>query len=136
MEEGSFNKEEILSIEDLIEGARLKIDKAFSEMRSRAEVTEGFLEVFCSYHMDDWVWFVMWRGGGSYVVADLLRFVDCSRSNLYEIIEKLLMRKIVKMVGDRYQAVSPSWFVRRNRNRKDEPERGVGKTGQNHVKMA
>ncbi len=122
MAEGDFKELEILSQEDIIKGVHLKIDKAFAEFIRRGEISE-FLEEFCAPHTENRVWSEMLKGGGAYMVSELPPFVDVSVPNLYKIIGRLYVRGLVKMVGNRYQAVSPEAFIRERRTQKRESKR-------------
>jgi len=132
MMEEDFNKEMILSSEDIIKGLHLKIDKAtaevtslhlkvdnaFAEVESRREVFLEFLEDFCAPHTENRVWSEMLKGGGAYRVSELPPFVHVSIQNLYKIIERLKRRGLVKMIGNRYQAVLPEAFIREKRTQR------------------
>jgi len=113
-----FDEEEILSIEDLVKRLHRNVDKTFSEVIRRYEISNEFLEEFCAPHMENMVWFIMLKGGGAYLVLELLPFVDCSISNLYKILDRLRVRGLAKMVGSRWQAISPEAFIQGKRNQK------------------
>lgn len=112
----SFNEEKILSKEDLVEQLHRQVDKTFSEIISRCEISAAFLEEFCAPHMENMVWYTMLKGGGAYPVSELLPFVDCSISNLYKILDRLRVRGLAKMVGGRWQAISPEAFIQGKRS--------------------
>jgi len=117
MAEEDFNKEQILSTEDLIKGVHLKIDTAFAEIISRGEMSSEFLEEFCAPDTENRVWYKMLEGGGAYLVSELPPFVGVSVSNLYKILDRLRVRGLVNLVGNRHQAVAPEAFIREKRTR-------------------
>ena len=120
-----FDEEKILSLEELVERLHRhidnlhgEVDKTLSEIIRRFEISYEFLEEFCAPHMENRVWFIMLNGGGAYLVSELLPFVDCSSSNLYKIIDRLRVRGLAKVVGNRWQAISPEAFIREKRTQK------------------
>ena len=113
-----FDEEEILSVEELVARLHRNVDKTFSQFIRRYEISTEFLEEFCAPHMENMVWFIMLKGSGAYLVLELLPFVDCSTSNLYKILDRLRVRGLAKMVGNRWQAISPEAFIREKRSRK------------------
>lgn len=122
MAEEDFNEEKILSLEDIFKGVRLNfekdlvnLDKATAIAISRHEIFSEFMEEFCATHTENRVWYEMLKGGGSYLVSELPPFVDVSVSNLYKILDRLRVRELVKIVGNRHQAVSPEAFIREKR---------------------
>jgi len=111
MEEGSFNELELLSQEDLIVDTLRKLLRAYAELSRREEVTRDFLRSLCGFSLETQTWFVLWEGGGAQRFTDLLRAVGCARAKLSEILRELLRAELVRMVGKRYQAISPAWLV-------------------------
>lgn len=130
--EEDFNKDKILSSEDIIKGLHLKIDKttaevtslhlkvdeAFAKVTSRREVFLEFLEEFCAPHTENRVWSEMLKGGGKYYVLELTPFLHISVSSLYKILDKLFERGLIKTIGKQYQAVSPEEFIGKKRTQK------------------
>lgn len=114
----------VAHVNEALTELRAHINEVLTELGERQEITEEFMEEFCAPHTENMVWCVMWKGGGAYLVTELLRVVDCSKSNLYEMLRSLMGRRLVRMVGKRYQAVSPAWLVRKNRKKQEK----TGKT--------
>jgi len=119
MAENSFNDLQLLSQEDLIVEALRKFLRSYAELSRREEITRIFLKELCSFSMETRVWFTLWDSGGSQRFTDILRIVGCSRSKLSAVLRELLKLALVRMVENRYQAVSPEWLVRIR-----EPNRG------------
>ena len=131
MAEEDFNKDDLLSIGDLLKDrlrsvneASEKLDKAIKELEDLPEVIRRrelfleFLEDFCAPHTENSVWFELLKGGGKYYVLELPPFLHISVSNLYKILDKLFERGLVKTIGKQYQAVSPEEFIRKKRTQK------------------
>ena len=113
MTESRFNELELLSQEDLIVETLRKLLKTYAELGRREEVTKDFLKSLCSFSLESYVWYILWEGGRGQRFTDILRVVGCSRGKLSDVLrEKLLRVGLVRMVGVRYQAVSPAWLVR------------------------
>ena len=112
MAEGSFNELELLSQEDLIVETLRKLLKAYAELSRREEVTKDFLKSLCSFSIEAYVWCILWEGGRGQRFTDILRVVGCSRGKLSDVLRELLRVGLVRMVGVRYQAISPAWLVR------------------------
>ena len=113
MAESEFNRLQILSQEDLIVETLHKFLKSCAELNRREEITKNFLKSLCGLDMKSWIWFILWEGGGAQRFTDILRIADCSRSKLSNVLQELQNVGLVRMVGPRYQAVSPAWLVRR-----------------------
>ena len=77
---------------------------------SEREIDE-FLEWLCSYSRITEVWYVLWQGGGAFRYTEILRYMDISRSTLSRALSELRSDDLVRMVGPRYQAVSPEWLL-------------------------
>ena len=112
MAESGFNKLQLLSQEDLIIETLRKLLKSYAELNRREEITKDFLKSLCALGIESWIWFILWEGGGAQRYTDILRFADCSRSKLSDVLQELLNVGLVRMVGPRYQAISPAWLVR------------------------
>jgi len=112
MGEGSFNELELLSQEDLIVETLRKLLRSYAELSRREEVTKDFLENLCSFSLEAHVWRILWEGGTAQRFTDILRVVGCSRGKLSDVLRELLRVGLVRMIGVRYQAVSPAWLVR------------------------
>jgi len=112
MAEGGFNELELLSQEDLIVGTLRKLLKTYAELSRREEVTKDFLTSLCSFSTEAYVWCILWEGGRAQRFTDILRVVGCSRGKLSDVLRELLRVGLVRMVGVRYQSVSPAWLVR------------------------
>ncbi len=109
---GGFNELELLSQEDLIiENLRILL-ATYAELSRREEVTKEFLTTLCGLHLDTQVWFHLWEAGSAQRFTDIRRSVGCARSSLSDAIRTLLKSGLVRMVDERYQAVSPAWLVR------------------------
>jgi len=110
---GSFDELELLSQEDLIVETLRKLLKAYAELSRREDVTRNFLRSLCGFCLETRVWFVLWEGGGAHRFTDLYRVVGCSQTSLGDALPELLRPGLVKMVGKRYQAVSPAWLLQK-----------------------
>jgi len=110
MAESSFDLE-LLSQEDLVVAALRKLLRTYAELGRREEATKDFLRTLCGFSMETRVWFNLWESGGAQRFTDILRFSGRSRSKLSDILRKLLKAGLVRMVENRYQAVSPAWLV-------------------------
>jgi len=131
VEEG-LNELELLSPEDIIKGLHLEVDKVIAEAKSLhpkidevsakvespREVFYEFLEEFCEPHTENRVWSEMLKGRGAYSVSETARRVHLSISQTYKIMDRLRVRGLVKMIGNRYQAVSPEAFIREKRTQR------------------
>jgi len=113
MAESEFNELQLLSQEDLIVETLRGLLRSYAEFNRREEITKNFLESLCGLDMKSWIWFILWEGGGAQRYTDILRFADCSRSKLSDVLQELQNVGLVRMVGPQYQAVSPAWLVRR-----------------------
>jgi len=111
MGEGGFNELELLSQEDLIVETLRKLLRSYAELSRREEVTKDFLKSLCSFSLEAYVWCILWEGGMAQRFTDIRRLVGCSRTSLSDALRELLRVGLVKMVGKRYQAVSPAWLV-------------------------
>ena len=111
MAPGSFDKLEILGQEDLIVETLRKLLKVYTEFGRRDEVTRDFLKILCGFCLETRVWFILLESGGAQRFTDILRFAGCSRSRLSVVLRVLINSGLVRMVGKRYQAVSPPWLV-------------------------
>ena len=107
----SFEEEKILSLEDLLERLHRYIDKTFSEIIRREEDKRGFFKVLCSQSVETGVWWILLEAGGAQRFTDILPVAGCSRWKLNEVLQKLMRAGLVRMVENRYQAVSPPWLV-------------------------
>lgn len=112
MAESGFNELQLLSQEDLIVETLRRLLKSYAELNRREEVTKVFLKSLCALGVESWIWFTLWEGGGAQRFTDILHFSDCSRSKLSNVLQELLRVGLVRMVGARYQAISPAWLVR------------------------
>jgi len=112
MTESGFNELQLLSQEDLIVETLRKLLRSYAELNRREEVTKDFLQSLCALSIESWIWFILWEGGGAQRYTDILRFADCSRSKLSDVLQELQNGGLVRMVGPQYQAVSPAWLVR------------------------
>ncbi len=112
MAESGFNKLQLLSQEDLIVETLQRLLKSYAELNRREEVTKTFLKSLCALGVESWIWFILWEGGGAQRFTDILHVADCSRSKLSNVLQELLRVGLVRMVGVRYQAISPAWLVR------------------------
>lgn len=108
---GDFNDLELLSQEDLIVGALRQFLRAYAEFSRREEVTEDLLRSLCGFSLETRVWFTLWEGGGAQRFTDILGAIGCSRTKLSDILRELLKAGLVRIVENRYQAVSPAWLV-------------------------
>ncbi len=107
----SFDEEKILSLEDLLERLHRYIDKTFSEIIRREEDKRGFFKILCNQSVETWVWWILIEAGGAQRFTDILPDAGCSRWKLNEVLQKLMRAGLVRMVENRYQAVSPPWLV-------------------------
>jgi len=107
----SFDEEEILSLEDLLERLHHYIDKTFSEIIRREEEKRDFLKILCRLSVETWVWYILLEAGGAQRFTDILPVAGCSRWKLNEVLKKLMRAGLIRMVENRYQAVSPPWLV-------------------------
>lgn len=110
--ESRFEDIEILSQEEIIVSALRKLLQTFAEISRREEVTKDFLKQLCSFNLETGVWFLLWESGGSQRFTDILRVIGCSRGKLSKVLRNLLGAGLIRMVDERYQAVSPAWLVR------------------------
>ncbi len=107
----SFDEEEMLSLEELLERLHRYIDKTFSEIIRREEDKRGFFKILCSQSVETDIWWILLESGGAQRFTDILPLADCSRWKLNEVLQKLMRAGLVRMVENRYQAVSPAWLV-------------------------
>jgi len=112
MAEAGFNELQLLSQEDLIVKTLRRLLKSYAELNRREEVTKNFLKSLCALGLESWIWFILWEGGGAQRFTDILRIADCSRSKLSNVLQELLRSGLIRMVGARYQAISPAWLAR------------------------
>lgn len=110
MAESSFDLE-LLSQEDLIVAALRKLLRTYAELGRREETTRIFLKELCSFSVETRVWWILFEAGGAHRFTDILRIVGCSRTSLSNVLRELLKAGLVRMVENRYQAVSPAWLV-------------------------
>lgn len=108
---GSFDELEILGQEDLIVETLRKLLKAYAELDRREDATRDFLKILCGFSLETRVWFILLESGGAQRFTDILRVAGCSRSKLSVVLRVLINSGLVRMVGKRYQAVSPPWLV-------------------------
>ena len=113
MAENSFNDLQLLSQEDLIVEALRKLLRTSAELSRRDDITKNFIRIICGFSPETQLWFNLWESGGAQRFTDILRFSGRSRSKLSDILRKLLKAGLVRMVENRYQAVSPAWLVRK-----------------------
>ena len=111
MAEADFNDLDLLGQEELIVGALRQFLKAYAEFSRREKVTEDHLRSLCSFSLETRVWFTLWEGGGAQRFTDILGTVGCSRTKLSDILRELLNEGLVRMAENRYQAVSPAWWL-------------------------
>jgi len=111
MAESSFDLE-LLSQEDLIVAALRKLLRTYAELGRREEATKELLRTLCGFSPETQLWFTLLESGGAQRFTDILRFSGRSRSKLSDILRELLKVGLVRMVENRYQAVSPAWLVR------------------------
>ncbi len=112
MAESGFNELQLLSQEDLVVETLRRLLKSYAELSRREEVTKTFLKSLCALGVESWIWYTLWEGGGAQRFTDILHVADCSRSKLSNVLQELLRVGLVRMVGPRYQAISPAWLVR------------------------
>ena len=134
MTEKDFNKEKILSSEDIIKGLHLKIDKATAEVTSlHPKVDKAFAEVIrrdetkdeyyeASFRLEKpttrRVLDVLRESSGAHRFTDIRRLVVCSPTTLTTALDELVMEGLVRWEGGLYQAVSPAWFVQKKLEQK------------------
>lgn len=120
MGEGSFNEEKILSLEDIIKGVHLKIDKAFAELTRRDEVKDEYYDALFRLEKpsERLVLRVLKESGGAHRFTDILRKVGGSSSTLAKALKELRDKWLVRIVSGGYQASSPAWFAQKKREQK------------------
>ena len=110
MAESSFDLE-LLSQEDLIVAALRKLLRTYAELGRREETTRIFLKELCSFSVETRVWWILFEAGGAHRFTDILHIIGCSRTSLSNVLRELLKAGLVRMVENRYQAISPEWLV-------------------------
>lgn len=120
MVENDFNKEKILSLEDIFKEVHLKIDKAFAEVKHRNEIKDEYNEDRFKLEKPTTrrVLNVLVESGGAHRFTDIRHIVGCSPQTLTTALEELVMKGFVRKVEGLYQASSPVWFVQKKRERK------------------
>lgn len=120
MAKGDFNKEKILSLEDILKGVHLNIDKAFAEVKRRDEMKDDYYEAIFRLEKPKtrMVLDVLRESGGAHRFTDILRIVVCSPTTLTTALDELVMEGLVRRIEKRYQAVSPAWFVQKKLEQK------------------
>lgn len=117
MAESSFDDLHLLSEEDLIVDALRKLLRTYAELGRREESAKGFLRNICSLSVETRVWWILFEAGGAQRFTDILRVSGCSRYKLSDVLRKLLKAGLVRMVENRYQAISPSSIFEPNRRK-------------------
>ncbi len=134
MAEEDFKEEKILSLEDIIKGIQLKVDKAIAEViKLPLEVDKAFAEFVRRNEMKDEYYEALFRlekpttrkvlsvlreSSGAHRFNDIRRIVDCSPTTLINALRELIDEGLVMNVEERYQASSPAWFVWKKREQK------------------
>jgi len=113
MAESSFDDLQLLSQEDLIVEALRKFLRSYAELSRREDVTKDFLRKLCGFSLETQIWFTIWESGGAQRFTDLIHIIGCSRTSLSDGLRELLKAGLVRMVENRYQAVSPAWLVQK-----------------------
>jgi len=109
--EAGFNDLELLSQEALIVEALQKILKTYAELRRRGKVTRDFLKKLCNLSAETRVWWILFEARGAQRFTDIFRVAGCSKTKLNDVLQKLLVEGLVRMVENRYQAVLPPELV-------------------------
>ncbi len=115
MEEDVFNEEKILSIEDIIKGVHLKIDKAFTEVIRREKIKDEYYEVLFSLEKSTTrrILRVLQESSGAHRFTEILRIAACSPTTLNNALNELVRTGLARREGKRYQAVSTVLFVQK-----------------------
>ena len=107
-----FNELEILSQEELIIENLRKLIATYNELSRREEATKEFFYALCGMHLDTKIWYHLWEAQGAHRFTDIRKSMRCSRPSLSDALRTLLKEGLIRMVDERYQAVSPAWLVR------------------------
>jgi len=107
MAESSFDDLQLLSQEDLIVEVLRKILKTHAELIRRQEANRSFLKNLCSLSVETRVWWILFESSGAQRFTDILPVAGCSRAKLSDVLRELLKAGLVRMVENRYQAISP-----------------------------
>ena len=106
-----FDEEDILSKENLIDEALHKLLRTYDELLRREEDENRFLKNLCSISVETRTWYILLEAGGSQRFTDIFHVAGCSRWKLNKVLKELLTLGLIRMVENRYQAVSPPWLV-------------------------
>jgi len=109
--ESSFDKLQLLSQEDVIVEALNNILKANAELIRRDEALRVFLKELCSLSVETRIWWCLFEAGGSQKFTDIQSRVKCSKGKLILTLRELEKLGKVRIVGRRYQAISPPYLV-------------------------
>ena len=109
--ESGFDELQILGQEDLIVETLRRLLKSYAELNRREEITKDFLKSLCSFSLETHVWRILLEDGGAQRFTDLYRVIGCGRSPLSSALQELRVEGLVRMVGERYLAISPAWLV-------------------------
>lgn len=137
MAEEGFSEKKLLSTGDLIKETLRSIEKKHVELNAHTEETFAELRALISENLTElgrrseikeetfktlrsirsakarWVWFVLFESGGAQRFTDLHSFIGGSKTTLSKNLKLLFDKGLVRMVGDRWQAVSPEWWSRK-----------------------
>ena len=111
----SFDEEEMLSLEDLLERLHRYIDKTFSEIIRRSEMKEDYYAAVFGLEKPTTreILSVLQESGGSQRFTDIKLFVGCSPSTLTNALRELVAKGLVRWERGLYQAASPAWFAQK-----------------------